>query len=527
MDLSKFKVLSEDDSHYEVGHPSGKKLRVEKSKLSNNAHETIKKLCAGGVARYSGEDAAPEDQIVEQPQQQAIEGVPGALAPTVPQPYEVPPVNIPQQTLPAQPSVPVTGGDVNTSTPVPTGTPQDINSIIQDKSMTVRSALGEQKTGVQAEAKALGNQGYQEAKAIQNTSDQISQMETQQQIMDKYKQKDQALMNAFNSKTIDPNRLFETTGSKITAGIALFLGGLGASLTHGSNQAADMIKGLVDRDIDAQKSDQSKAMNAWKMNREMMGSDLGANLATQNQMYTALKYKLTQAASQAQGPLAIARAQQGTAAIDQKLGENNQMLSMLKMGSGLGEEPGTGAKGKDGFVGKDPSMLVPALVKDPGSQKQVFEEIRRAQIVKKEGSNILKAFDEAVNEQKLFSKNAIPWVNSAARGKLMTLLGPTFQQIDGTVNHQLMEQVETSVLPSIMSTKDTDAHKRESLIQYLQSAASAPTALGHGIDLQRFQSTSMPEFSDNHLVQTFMRENPQVKNEAQAIQILKAHGKVK
>src|SRR5271165_2658805 len=48
MDLSNFKLLKESPDSYEIGHPSGRKLTVEKKGLSDKAHKAIKMYADGG-----------------------------------------------------------------------------------------------------------------------------------------------------------------------------------------------------------------------------------------------------------------------------------------------------------------------------------------------------------------------------------------------------------------------------------------------------------------------------------------------
>ena len=56
----------------------------------------------------------------------------------------------------------------------------------------------------------------------------------------------------------------------------------------------DAVNMGINRDIDAQKNSQERAGNLWKMNRQALGDDLSADLATKNQMLTGVKYKLEQ-----------------------------------------------------------------------------------------------------------------------------------------------------------------------------------------------------------------------------------------
>jgi hypothetical protein len=509
MDLSSFKLLKEDNESYHVEHPNGKKLYLEKSKLKDKAHEVIKKMNKGGVASYA-------EGSIDQPvsQDDAQMNIPPALQP-----------NMQAQAAPQiQPPV-VVGGEAPRAV-VPDANAANVQAapqdMLQQKSSSIEQSLQAQKAAQQQEAEALSKQGKAESGAIAQVENKIHAMPSQQDIINQNKAKDDALFQAFQNKSIDPNRLWKnsSTGAKLSAGIGLILGGIGSGLTGQPNMAAHMIQSLIERDVDAQKTDQSKAMNAWKMNREALGNDLAANLATQNQMYTALKYKLQEASTQAGGEVALARAAGANALIDQQIAQNRMKMGMIQQGMGVGSEQ------RGGFSGNDPSILVPNLV-PPDRQKDVFNEIERAQVTRRQSGNIMSAFDKAAEEQKLFSKNIIPGVESAQRKALKTELGPTFQSLEGTVRQAAMDNMEHNILPQVGDSAETIQIKRDALQQYLKSASAAPTAKGFGIDLSKFHATAPPEFSANPQVQQFMRDNPQVKDEAEAIKILKEHGKIK
>lgn len=504
MDLNSFSLLKEDNDGYHIEHKNGKKLYIEKKTVKDKAHEIIKNMNKGGVAHY---DEGTPDAPVSQDDVQ----VPVALQPT-PEP---------QVNTNMQMPIPVGGGDSvgQSQASQVQAAPQDM---LQNKASSVEQSLESEKAAKQKEAEALANQNKTETNAIADTEDEIAAMPTQQDLINQNKAKDDALFQAFQNKTIDPNRVWNnsSTGSKISAGIGLILGGIGSGLTGQPNLAANMINNLIERDIDAQKSDQSKAMNAWKMNRESLGNDLAANLATQNQMYTALKYQMQKAATQAGSDVVLARASGANALIDQQIAQNRMKMSMIQQGMGVGSEQ------RGGFSGHDPSILVPQLV-PPDRQKEVFSEIERAQVTRRQSGNIMNAFDKAAQDQSLFSKNIIPGVESAQRKALKTELGPTFQSLEGTVRQAAMDNMEHNILPQVGDSTETTAVKRDALQQYLKSAQSAPTAKGFGIDLSKFQTTAPPEFSTNPKVQQFMRDNPGVRDEAQAIKILRQHGKLK
>ncbi len=217
------------------------------------------------------------------------------------------------------------------SVPTQAATPVQTTQPILGQFPSYNQALLNEKGANTALATAIGNQGTSESKALDDLDTNVGSMPSQQDIIKQYSAKDQELSDALQNNKIDPNRLFanSSTPNKILAGIGVMLSGIGAGLTGKDNLAVKTINDSIERDIDAQKNDQSNKMNLWKMNRERMGTDLAADLATKNQMYTAAKHQLMKAASLAKGPIAQANAQMANSMVDKELSQNNWLQSMI------------------------------------------------------------------------------------------------------------------------------------------------------------------------------------------------------
>ncbi len=192
-------------------------------------------------------------------------------------------------------------------------------------------AFAKEKAANLASAAATAGQGKAENEAIENMQAEQDVLPSQQDILDEHSAKEQELFDNYAKGKIDPNRLYNntSTGNKVLAGLGMLLSGMGSGLSGQPNMAASVIEKAIERDIDAQKNDQSTNLNLYKMNRERTNSDLEANLNAQNQLYTGVKYSLQQAASKYKGPQALAAAQMANAQIDQKLAMNNAMLSYM------------------------------------------------------------------------------------------------------------------------------------------------------------------------------------------------------
>jgi hypothetical protein len=74
--------------------------------------------------------------------------------------------------------------------------------------------------------------------------------------------------------------------------------------------------------------------------------------------------------------------------------------------------------------------------------------------------------------------------------QLHQALQPTFKDLEGTVRQAAMDNTFKNLTPAAGDTDATIAQKRQGLIQYLQSKASAPRAKSFGRDSDKFQSTS-------------------------------------
>lgn len=89
---------------------------------------------------------------------------------------------------------------------------------------------------------------------------------------------------------IDPDRWMhsKSAGSRIGMALAMGLGQFGAAITHSPNAAMDIIQKEIDRDVDAQKQQAEnsraavgQAANLYQLNRERLGDNERATLATQ------------------------------------------------------------------------------------------------------------------------------------------------------------------------------------------------------------------------------------------------------
>ncbi len=424
MDLSNFKLLKEDNSSYHVGHPNGRKLVVGKQGLSPKAKAAIEKL-RGMRQKFDegGDVAGPATGI-------AAEAAPRDVA--------------------------------NQTSPL----------------IAANKAFEQEKVGVNAGAQAEGQQALAENAAIDKVQGGIDELPTQNDLFQKHQASQAALLQAYQDQKLDPNHYWDSkdTGSKITAGIGLLLSGMGSGTTGQPNLALGVINNAIDRDIEAQKNGQSKALNLYKLNQENYENESAANIATKNQMLTGLKYKVQQASNSFVGPLAKAKALQLTAQIDKEQAANNLKLSLMSPTSDVSPE-------------QKVQFLVP-----PAQQKDVFTEIKQAQAAKQNGQALLEAFDQAAQDRRLLTGGhpiyaaglaTPPSIKALQNGVL-----PLIHDSEGRVN-EYEAQTAQKLFPGQFDSDESVKANRDAFEQWIKGKAIAPTAKGFGIDLSKYPSTSV------------------------------------
>ncbi len=453
LSLAQFKKMKEDAQSATLIHKDGHQLVISKGSLSPMHKKQLEAL--------------------EMHEQHFDEG--GAAQPE--QPLEIEPVNPVMASGQAPDQTPQRGPAAAQSPVAPAAQEPPFQTTIQSQI----PGFAEEKAANLAGAQALGAQGAQESAALQQVNQDIAKLPTQADIVNHNAEASNKLFDAYKQERLNPDKYWEDH-SKIAAGIGLLLSSAGdAAGAKGGTGALDVINLGINREIDRQKNAQGQAMNLWRMNREALGTDLGATLATQNQLYTGLKYKLEKAAADAKGPLAIANAQAANAKIDQAIGANNFKISLMNPTS---DNP-------------DPTTRVQFLV-PPDKQAKVFSEIDAAKNTVQNSKGIDEAFWQAAKDARPLSGGTgtsvnafIPGLKSPGQQALVARLGPTFSDIEGTVRQSAMDSAEHNMVPAFGDSDKAIQTKWKSLQDYKTSKAAASTAKGFGIDLSKFPSTNI------------------------------------
>lgn len=135
----------------------------------------------------------------------------------------------------------------------------------------------------------------------------------------------------------------------------------------------------------------------------------------------------------------------------------------------------------------DPSTLINYMVQ-PKQREKVSEEIKNAQDIVALKPQILAAYDRGT------SKNPV----EAAQGQKQfeALINTTVKEQEGTARQAAFDSIHKNMSPKGITGLPGEADsRRESVIGYLGSKASAPVAKANGIDLSKFHTTNFNKTS--------------------------------
>lgn len=317
LDLSKFKKISSDEHTSTLKHVDGHELRIAHKKLTPKLKGEldklplsgkVEKLADGGTAgkEIPYEKLIPEEQAANAPY--GTSGDDGAMPLSAPGPQIA--SNGPMTSDEMPPMAKANPAQVGAPSPEPASpsqTDQNDPFGMQANTQAQIDALQKQSKGQQEIAQAQGTLGKEQAAAEQHAMGQ----QAVQRI--KYEEANDDLLNdrtklqqEIATSQINPKHYLDSmsTGGKISTGIGLILGGMGAGLTHGPNLAYQYLQNQIDRDIDVQKTDLGKKQNLLSHNFQATGDLRQAADMTRIQTNDILSSHLKQLAGQAQNTAA-------------------------------------------------------------------------------------------------------------------------------------------------------------------------------------------------------------------------------
>jgi hypothetical protein len=393
--------------------------------------------------------------------------------------------------------------EVQTETPArsPAGEEEEIKEEIRIQPPRQAQELKAQEPGLKMQqnaerqkAKALANQGEAEVDAIQHYQDNLEMTPTSGEVFSMYQDSDNKLRQAYADKELDPNKYWDKH-SKVLAGIGIGVSALGQILGADGNGAIEVIQEGIHHELERQKNSQDRTLNLWKMNRQMMGSDIAANLQTQNQLLLSAEYEIKKAAAAAKGPIAKAEANNSIGKLQQQIDANNAKLTLMNPTS---DDP-------------DPATRVNLFIQNEATRRAVADEIDKAKAVVKSAPRIYEAFELAAKDARptvggrsgTSLKAFIPGIETAGQKAIKVALGPTFSDREGTINQDALNKFAARVTPNIGDSDHEVQEKLKSIDDYLKANGRGSLSKANGIDLEKFPLTNTsqigahPEFGGN------------------------------
>lgn len=299
--------------------------------------------------------------------------------------------------------------------------------------------------------------------------------------------KNQALYDKIVQDKIDPDRYWnnQNTGSKITTAIGLILGGLGAGATGGKNLAVDALNHIIERDVDAQKSNLAQGNTLYKMNLEATKDATEARAMTVNQQLTMAQAMLSKRASDNQSSLSQLEAQKAVQDIQKLKLENNMGAFKAKMFNEIGNTTSTNLPpgkidlskfNKYTLSGVMPKEDVTAATKEAGNY-QLAEELRRNM------DQSARHLDKQIG--------AGVFTPSDRQSAIQAFAGRIAKIAEGRFNLEESKLQAHALLPSPLDAPNTVKNKTERRKQFFDSLVETPTLERYHLKAPRESNSSV------------------------------------
>lgn len=508
IDLSKFSKVRSDRDYTDMKSPEGHLIRLSHSALSPEDMKSLGSIPKNTLRGYyegggvMGEDE--EEDITPEPTPSAGQS-PTTTTTTTPSP-------VPNQITDEAPGLVPADAQSNVGTSlqqgmgasgVPDASPTNYNLMggagqtntdpfgMQQYLKNYQGDVNQVLGGIQGEAQAQGNLGKQQApildQAAQNLQDlqqryiknvQNNQNERAAFIRDA--QHDKIPVQSYTDMKSYWNNL--STPGKIMTTMGLILGGLGGK---DGNGAVNFINGQIDRNIQNMQRNAGIDKTLLSANQEQFGNINQATTMTRANLYDIMSLNLQKAADLSQDPMSKARAMQAAGQFKLQADSQIHNLSMQQaMLSGM----------NNGSVSTEQAIRAIVPEKD---QKDVFDDLKKAQDAKNGEQAILDSFDKAAAENTLVGRASRAGYNPASVGALQTQLLPLLKDAGGRINTMEMERVD-KLLPQPFDVQSTQNEKRAALLNFIREKQSTPRLKSYGIAPQATQPLVNPNVPKNY-----------------------------
>lgn len=456
LDLNKFKKIGSSKSHTIFEHPEGHVIHI--------SHEAIKpavKKDLKGLPKHMADGGDVEES---QPDQQDSGFQEGTF------PMSQPDIESMQQANPEGNALEQVQAEQQTN---PSQVPEQQYAKLPGFS---EAAQGVMKN--QASESALAHQNVQILKeaaakdALASEAFQKGMQEKMNTIQD--------VVKDIQDSHIDPTHYVDSLGGqkKIGMAIGMVLSGIGSGLAHQENMASKFFNDQINRDLEAQKTNLGTKQNLLSALEKQYGDSMVAENMFRAIRAGDLANKLQQAAAASGDQQAQGRALLEISKLKQ------QYAPMVLKANALDAI-------NKGQAPSDPSVLVPALVPKE-RQKEVFDEIKQAQMARMSRDKLLSTFDQAAKENTVLRTGAGFIRTPPSILSLRVESMPVLKDAAGRVN-EMEQHVLQAAEPKPGDFDHAIAVKRKAYEALLDKKMFAPTAKSYHLDLSKFESTSMPK----------------------------------
>lgn len=339
--------------------------------------------------------------------------------------------------------------------------------------------LKSQEAGVSALGAAQSSGAAEQAKAYENQQKAIqSQMDSYKAGREALDAEHKQLFQDVSNTKIDPNRIWHdaSTGQKVAASIGMILGGMGAGLTGGPNQALGVIQALQNRDLEAQKMDLGKKESLLSRNLQKyhnLDMAMNATMLQQNAMTQGL---VASAAARSNSAQARAQAQITNAQLENQaipmrydLSIKHQLMNQINQGgSGNNSDAVNSAKVR---------VFVPQ-----SEQPKAFESLGKVKANIHLQKRALEAFDRAAEEFK-----GVGGLNPQAYKRVASSIDPLAAIMAKGEAGRFTEQdypIFRGQFPKATDTEETLSQKRKDLSELISGGRMEHEQLLEGYNIR-------------------------------------------
>lgn len=378
--MKDYKLISEQQNHFEVHHPKEGAFKVAKNLLDEQTLKRIrgmpKAMADGG--EVEADDEGGDSSNINMPL--SAVSAPSGLAGLYNRAIQATPTTTPDA-ITSQPLAAGTGldqaspGDLealqqrlsqpssaptaplienasfkpgsNTGISLTGGMPQSGQSSMPFGMPDYTAGLNKEAEGVKAAATAQQQGANEIAKIQQDLAKQQDDINKKSQLdYSTYQTEDKRLSSDYASSKIDPMRVWSnmSTGNKVLASIGVLLSGVGSGMAGGPNMAMQIIGKTIDADVEAQKAEMGKKSNLVSENYRRFGNMRMAEDMTRTQLLSATQARVAASAAKMGGAMAQAKATEALGLIENEKAKLQMGMAVYNAKTSL-MSGGTGGSG--------------------------------------------------------------------------------------------------------------------------------------------------------------------------------------